>query len=175
LGAKSDAKDVADKLSDSIIPGHDLLASQANRRSERWTDQTKPLRHEWMREFYRIRGDFAHGKLTSQQPTVWSPLEHLVLGTIAFPLVVKSLLQAAGKYAFTTGDQAQIDVFEALADTKDFLRPPADQKNSIDSHWKRLRDARALRLTVEKAVEGLVPQGLTNDASSGNCSAGESA
>lgn len=180
LGARSDAKDVADKWSDIVVPGHDLLASKANRRSERWTDQTKPLRHEWMREFYRIRGDFAHGKLTSQQPTVWSPLEHLVLGTIVFPLVAKCLLQKAGKYTLTTDDQVQIDVFEALADTKDFLRPPAGQKNSLDSHWKRLRDTRAIRITVEKALErceaeGLVPGELTSDTSLGGNSLGKDA
>jgi hypothetical protein len=180
VGATSDAKDVADKLSKILTPKQSLLAYQTNRRSDRRTDHTKPLRYEWMREFYRVRGDFAHGKLTSRQPTVWNPLEHLVLGTIAFPLVAKCLLQKAGKYTLTTDDQVQIDVFEALADTKDFLRPPSDQKNSLDSHWKRLRDAWALRLTVEKALEkcaaeGLIPEELAGDTSLSGDSTGKGA
>ena len=91
-----------------------------------------------MREFYRVRGDFAHGRLRTRQPLTWNPLEHLVLATIAFPLVVKSLLAKTKGYRFTTEDLAQIDSFERLADTADFLRPPADRKGSMDSHWARI-------------------------------------
>lgn len=153
LGAKSDADDVASKFSVARAPHSAILVDSANRRSNRSSNGGIPLRQDWMREFYGIRGDFAHGKLNTQQPAAWNPLEHLVLGTIAFPLVVKSLLQKAGKYELTTNDQAQIDMFEALADTEKFLKPPPNQKNSLDSHWKRLCDARKLELTIEKALE----------------------
>ena len=113
-----------------------------------------------MREFYRIRGDFAHGKLTTQQPMNWKPLEHLVLGAIAFPLVVKSLLQKTGRYALTTDDQVQINMFEAFADTTDFLRPPADQKGSLDSHWQRLCSSESMRVTIDRALENYEPEGV---------------
>ena len=85
LQAASDYKDVAHKFSDRVIPSSSLLVTYAKRRSTRWEDSAVPLRYEWMKEFYRIRGDFAHGKLKSRQPAAWSPLEHLVLSTIAFP------------------------------------------------------------------------------------------
>ena len=85
LEAKHHAKDVAIKFSNAMLPTESMLARDASRKSHEWHDEGQSLRYEWMREFYRIRGDFAHGKLNTQQPTVWSPLEHLVLATIAFP------------------------------------------------------------------------------------------
>jgi hypothetical protein len=106
-----------------------------------------------MREFYRIRGNFAHGKLDTQQPAAWNPLEHLVLATIAFPLLVKSLLNKACECKLANDDRTQIDVFENLADTTDFLKPPPNQKGSIDSHWKRLVGARSNKVAMECAYE----------------------
>jgi hypothetical protein len=90
-----------------------------------------------MKEFYRIRGDFAHGKLKSRQPTAWQPLEHIVLATIAFPLVVKVLLSKTGFYSLSEHDQATIDAFERISD-EDFLNPPPDQEGSIDSWVSRI-------------------------------------
>ncbi|MGQ0595029.1 MAG: hypothetical protein ACT4QB_21035 [Gammaproteobacteria bacterium] len=138
LGAKTEAKDVAARFSEVMVPNEPLLVRNASRRSDRWGDNGRALRYEWMREFYRIRGDFAHGKLNTQQPTVWNALEHLVLATIAFPLVVRCLLRKARVYQLSDDDRAQIEAFEKLANTADFLKPPPDQKNSLDSHWSRL-------------------------------------
>lgn len=153
LGAKSEAKDVASKFAETLQPNQILLAKNADLHSERWQDDDKSLRYEWMREFYRIRGDFAHGKLNTQQPTVWNPLEHLVLAVIAFPLVVKNLLQQRGLYKLTHDDQAQIDCFEPLANTKDFLCKPLNQKHSGDNYWNRLLSKRKLELTISNGIE----------------------
>lgn len=179
LAAKSEAKDVASKFSENLVPKQELMAQNANRRSDRWTEDGRSLRYEWMREFYRIRGDFAHGKLSTQQATVWNPLEHLVLATIAFPLVVKCLLKKVYAYDLTGNDRAQVYSFEALADTKEFLRPPPGQKNSLDSHWKRLCNGQRWKLAAEEAWEdckakGLLPEELEQDASSEDDSAGKS-
>ncbi|KKM71061.1 hypothetical protein LCGC14_1434470 [marine sediment metagenome] len=150
LGAKSDAKDVAGRFTAAFQPVQDMLVSDATRRSPRSQDETKPLRFEWMREFYRIRGDFAHGKLVTQQPMTWNALEHLVLATIAFPLVVKSLLQQQGRYELSNDDRAQIDIFERFADTTEFLRPPTDQKGSNDTHWVRLFGKQRMAVVTSK-------------------------
>jgi hypothetical protein len=139
LDAESKAIDVANRFTTSFTPTKSKLVRDATRRSTRWRDEGQPLRFEWMREFYRIRGDFAHGQLQSKQDTVWGLGEHLVLGTIAFPLLVRLLLMNAGEYTLTDEDVAQIDAFEALADTPRFTYPPTDARNSLDSHWKRVR------------------------------------
>lgn len=164
LGAKSEAKDVASKFSETMIPSEPLLACNAMRRSGKWADKGKSLRYEWMREFYRIRGDFAHGKLSTQQPTVWNPLEHLVLAAISFPLVVKSLL-GESNYKMTEEDQAQIDCFEKLADTPDFLKPPQYQKGSLDSHWRRLCSKRKWEIASKNALKEFVGNERTKEES----------
>jgi hypothetical protein len=91
-----------------------------------------------MREFYGVRGDFAHGKLDTRRPTAWRPHEHLLLATVAFPLVVKSLLAKSGDFALTHDDEAQIACFEKLAATPDFFADPPDAEDSGDSHWTRM-------------------------------------
>lgn len=153
LEADTDYEDVARKFSDGFKPADPIKVRDADRVSDKWKKPDAPLRHEWMREFYRIRGDFAHGKLNTRQPVVWEPLEHLVLATIAFPLLVKSLLQKDCKYKFTDDDRAQIDCFEKFADTKNFLEKPPDQQSGLDSHWSRLCEGRESRLSTERAVD----------------------
>ncbi len=153
LNAKSNQYDVARKFSDVMIPSEPLLVSKARRRLVEWKDGAKSLRYEWMREFYRIRGDFAHGKLYTDKQYVWNPREHLVLATIAFPLVLKCLLEKTGEYKLTIEDLSQIDSFEALADTKDFLKPPPEQKSSIDTHWVRLCRDRKSKIAFEKTFK----------------------
>lgn len=108
-----------------------------------------------MKEFYRIRGDFAHGQLNTKQFSAWEPLEHLVLSTIALPFLIKNMLSRAGKYKLTDKDQAQIDCLEQLADTKDFLKQPPNQRGSLDSHWGRLVRKRCSKISIERAVDNL--------------------
>ncbi|MEJ5377239.1 MAG: hypothetical protein WHX93_11720 [bacterium] len=152
LGARPEARDVAAKFSEAVVPTEPLLARDATRRSYRWQDNGQHLRYEWMREFYRIRGDFAHGRLNTQQAMMWNPLEHLVLATIAFPLVVKCLLKKAGCYELTDEDTVQIDAFEKLADTPEFSRPPSDQRNNPDSHWSRICSDCSSKLTLRRVL-----------------------
>ncbi len=162
LEAKPNAKDVASKFSKILVPSEKLLVKNSTRLSGKQQDEGQLARYAWMREFYKIRGDFAHGKLDTQQPSIWNPLEHVVLATIAFPLVVKCLLNQAGYYKLTENDQAQIDVFEKFADTPEFLSPPKGKKGSLDSNWKRLVDNRRRKITfqaaVKKAFEELEPE-----------------
>jgi hypothetical protein len=162
IGAKSNAEDVARNFSELFVPRSALLVSRAKRESTRWPDKTRSLRYEWMKEFYRIRGDFAHGKLNTQQPAVWNPLEHIVLATIAFPLVVRALLHQRGRYAITDEDKSQIDAFERLADEQ-FLHPPDNQRSSIDSVWSRLRHKAKSDALFQKLEGKLKASGLLNE------------
>jgi hypothetical protein len=162
LGADSKAKDVADKFAKAVVPAAELSAKGSSRLSGRPCNGAESMRYEWMREFYGVRGDFAHGKLNTQRPVAWNPLEHLVLATIAFPLLVRSFLKKAGRYELSDSDQAQIDVFEKFADTPGFLDPPPDQRGNADSHWGRLVSRclgkRTTSRAVQKAWSGLSPQ-----------------
>jgi hypothetical protein len=137
LNVGDNAKYVARRFSDIISPCTPLATSASQRGSTRWPSSQEPLRYEWMREFHRIRNDFAHGKLSMVQTPVWTPIEHMVLGAIAYPLLVKYLLKVAGRYTLTNVDRREIDCIEKLADTKDFLELPADHQSSLDTHWMR--------------------------------------
>src|SRR2546427_359779 len=60
LDAASDYDDVAAKFAGTMVPSSPLLARDARRRIDRWKDPGASVRFEWLREFYRVRGDFAH-------------------------------------------------------------------------------------------------------------------
>jgi hypothetical protein len=153
MGAKANAKDVARRFSEIFVPANPLLVSEAKKIKHNPKKEDNPLRHEWMSEFYRIRGDFAHGKLSTKQPMIWDALEHLVLGTIAFPLVVKCLLEKESCYKMTIEDRAQIDAFEEFADTVEFLKPPNDSKGSLDSFWWRYVTKRRWKATTQQIYQ----------------------
>ncbi|MDH5668803.1 MAG: hypothetical protein OEY86_12395 [Nitrospira sp.] len=159
LQARSEAKDVARRLADVILPGEPVQSKNGKRRSAVWTNPEEHIRFEWMREFYRIRGDFAHGKLLTRRPTVWNEMEHLVLAAMAFPLVVRCLLQKTGHYSLTDIDIAQISCFERLADEK-FLEDPPDQQYSGDSVWSRLISEERWSLVTKKAFANLEQKGF---------------
>lgn len=152
LNAKSNAKDVAHKFTDVFKPDGELLIRDAKRKLPNWNTLTKPLRCLWLREFYGVRGDFAHGRLQTRQPMAWNLYEHLALAKTAFPLLAKCLLAQSGKYTLTENDHAQIDAFEHFADDP-FLQRPPDQEGSMDSWWNRhlieAKGDRALRRAVD--------------------------
>jgi hypothetical protein len=136
LRATSKCEDVAFKFTGAIIPFEEILAINSERLSQKQKTCGKSVRYEWMQEFYKIRNDFAHGKLSTQKPSTWNTFEHLFLATIAFPLIVKSLLVQAGKYVLTDDDKTQIDVFEKFVDTPNFGMPSPDEKHKFP--WIRL-------------------------------------
>jgi len=152
LDADSKAVDVATKFSAVFCPANPLAVGSAKRKSSRWKDPANPLSFEWMREFYSVRGDFAHGKLNTGQPLAWQPSEHLALATIAFPLAVKCLLAKTGKYTLREDDQAQIDAFECLADSP-FSSDPPDCQGSMDSWWSRCVNEAKRRLTAKRVAK----------------------
>lgn len=155
IESKPIAKGTAERFADVLTPSTELLVKDSIRLSHKQENASRSIRYGWMKEFYRIRGDYAHGRLNTKQPIMWEPLEHLVLASIAFPLVIKTLLSRIGRYNITDTDQAQIDCFEHFADTKKFLEPPTNQRGSLDSNWNRLVRKRCYKISVERAANGL--------------------
>ena len=66
------------------------------------------LLRDWVREFYRLRGDFAHGRIQSRIPRRWESWHHLLFGAIAFPLLTKALLENEKSYVFSENDNCQL-------------------------------------------------------------------
>jgi hypothetical protein len=156
VGARSDADAIASAFEEALQPEDPILAGSATRRPESPNAANRSLRAVWAREFYELRGEYAHGRLTTNRKHVWTPFEHMLLAAIAFPLLVKSLLAESSAYILTDSDWAQVDAFESLLNSN-FLEPPHDQQNSWDWIWTRLESKfhgnRRLRHIVNEAFQ----------------------
>jgi len=109
----------------------------------------------WLRDFYALRGNLAHGMTTPRYPSVWNVHEHLLLSAFLFPRLVKLALAEGLIYALTGTDEADIDLFEELACERHLV-----EGNSPEEHrwpWTRIRSPMriALKEAVRKAAERL--------------------
>ncbi len=144
LEAPANADAVAKRFIKAIVP----------ERPQLYFDLT--LLRDWVREFYRLRGDFAHGRIQSRKLRRWEPWHHLLFAAIAFPLLTKALLESEKSYVFTENDHCQLaalawmlrESLDTSATAKswrqcvsdqDLLirRSPADRPNSASTEWPR--------------------------------------
>lgn len=124
LKARSSSHDVADKVAAALLPRN-------------MSDQSAPkIVHDWAMEFYRLRNDFAHGKMRTRQPRTWNSACHLLLGAIAFPLLIKSLLEREEMYLPTKADRSEVAAFARFAAD---LRDPASQLTSWHQYVRNER------------------------------------
>lgn len=114
--------------------------------SGRFPARAETVREVWVRDFFRLRGDLAHGKVQQPRyPAVWSLKEHLLLGSFVFPLIVRSMLVKEGFYSLTKEDQIALRAFEKLACAKLFA-----QDETEDWPWTRIfEDERSEQLCAD--------------------------
>lgn len=89
----------------------------------------------WMHDFCALRGTVAHGASPEKYPSVWSPREHLLFGTLLFPVLAK---RAVG---LTDGlrERKIVRVFERLLDVEPFADlPDIDDPSKIP--WNAVLD-----------------------------------
>ncbi len=110
------------------------------------------IRDMWIRDFFRLRGDLAHGRLSAGYSPAWSLLNHLLLGSYVFPLVLKSVLAGNGLYTLEEGDQFRIDLFESLA-CEEHFGPGTDKHDRGAYAWNRVIDCASREETKRRAVE----------------------
>jgi hypothetical protein len=109
-------KELGERFEAAITPSAETPISAGRLGALKNPPSNSPtVRQMWIRDFYRLRGDLAHGKVNPRFPSIWKMGEHLLLSAFIFPLLVKSLLSAAGKYTLTEDDVVSIDAFEKLA------------------------------------------------------------
>jgi len=96
------------------------------------------LTEAWLRDFFRHRGSYAHGKLTALHPPVWSLREHLLLGSYLFPRLVKRILDVAGLYVWTDKDEDDAGLFEHFLN-EDLFSAPEDPEDGTQYAWDRVR------------------------------------
>ena len=105
----------------------------------------------WLRDFYATRGHHAHGHRKARPAARWSTMEHLLLGTYVFSLLVKCVLAGRGLYTMSKDDVSDMNVFERLA-CADLFRQVADRHSSLDSPWARIRMEATREAGFKRAV-----------------------
>jgi hypothetical protein len=108
----------------------------------------RELLKDWMLEFQRLRGDFAHGRSNTQKVHRWTQADHLVMGAIAFPLVLTSLLVEEAMCTFRDQDYARVVAFESLL--KQTLTVSPREKS-----WLQLLAESQLKFACFKALEDI--------------------
>ncbi len=92
------------------------------------------IRDMWIRDFFRLRGDLAHGKVEPKYPAIWTLRDHLLHASYVFPLVLKSKLAEGKFYNLTEDDQFHIDLFESLVCEEHFK--PQEMEN--EHPWDKI-------------------------------------
>ena len=145
-------------VSSELRPEADLYASRSRRNKGFWNPSTDTLRHEWARELYRVRNQYAHGRTTAHGQYGWGRTEHLTLAAIAFPLLAKQLLDRAGCYTLSLHEKASIRGFEQLLDSN-FLHEPDPMEEDRRFPWDKIIDHEAFGIAFETAAEEVRTRG----------------
>lgn len=131
--------ELAERFSATLTPTEDkelMSCTQLSGLTNRF-NKSHFIRDIWIRDFFRLRGDLAHGKIKSRYRPVWSLQNHLLLGSFVFPLLVKSKLRSIEAYLMTDHDQESIDVFEPQA-CEDHFALVADRDDLESYPWDRV-------------------------------------
>lgn len=141
---KGKEDDLVSKFLETFRPEEDLYITESSRiRDLKSKNPNEILRERWMKDFFQLRGEYAHGKKTSKKPNRWKTHEHLLLGSFVFPLVVKCKLKEDGFYELSEDDIFDIDVFERLADADLFAET---------NKWNSIRSDLGFKHKLRKAI-----------------------
>lgn len=117
----------------------------------------RSVREIWLRDAYRLRNQFGHGRVSgSPYSAVWSDREHLLLAATIFPLYVKALLRDAGLYVWTSRDALLDRAFDSLA----LLSPFETEVYGGDNRWQEVLDRELSAVfgeRLERALEEAEP------------------
>jgi hypothetical protein len=122
-----------------------------------------PLREVWIRDFYQLRGKFAHGRIAHGYPTIWTVDEHLLFASVAFPLMVRAKLTSGGTYHMSENDFVLVDSFEKLLCAEHFAGPSIE--GTTEPHptpWNKILSettwSRANARWIASAAGGAIPK-----------------
>jgi hypothetical protein len=151
LGSASDERAFAGAVALALRPAVELPAARSTRDTSFWSASAKSLRFEWARELYRVRNQFAHGRLLARRQNGWSADEHLTLAAIAFPLLVKQHLERHACYSLNRLERGAVKGFERLLDTR-FLEWPGAASEDQWYPWNRIIADESLKIALELSL-----------------------
>ena len=119
-----DEHELAQAFRESVVPREEMKPAECPRianspRREKY-ERYGSVREAWVRDFFRLRGEHAHGKISPRYTSLWSLREHLLFASFVFPLLVKSRLSREGIYALRMSDVGYVQAIEPLLGQDNF-------------------------------------------------------
>lgn len=140
LGVGGKPIELARSFSTLLVPEEEMSPDECPRLSNRTVlcRDFSSIRELWLRDFYNVRDNMAHGKIGSRYPALWVTRDHLLLSSFVYPLLLKCKLASDGLYQLSSNDQLSIDVFEKLACEEHTLPREPDKDKPEEFPWNRV-------------------------------------
>jgi hypothetical protein len=146
--------DLAERFVRILRPSSDKSPNDFTRLSAQQIESrfrnSSTIRDIWIRDFYRLRGDLAHGKVESKYPAIWTLRDHLLHSSYVFPLVLKCKLAEGKYYNLTEDDQFHIDLFESLLCEEHFKPQAMEHEHPWDKVFQEARIDKVFRRPLKK-------------------------
>jgi hypothetical protein len=110
----------------------------------------------WIRDFFRVRNAFGHGRRAPDRPAYWTPEAHLLYGAYLFPLAALVRLKAAGLYELSTRDTDALLAFAYFVSLRNpfaHRRSRAAKKRDLWNHALEAASNESRRAMIAKIVE----------------------
>lgn len=134
---------------DAECPRDEWKIAEGNERAAALLDRAGSLREAWLQDLGISRGSLAHGHEGEAYPACWSPREHLLFSSFAFPLAVKRVLAGLQLYDMLDDDERLIEAFEFLLNERHFAEDVRDR-----GVWGDVLDQRLIRRLVRQVEHG---------------------
>jgi len=118
------------------------------------------IRDIWVRDLYRFRNSHAHGNVDATHPTVWSSMNHLLLGSFIYPVVLKLFLKNLNLYTLTEKDEACIEAFEKLTCAEHFeeKQDATDRAEPNNHPWNSIISETSSELIWDRIAQKIEEQ-----------------
>lgn len=118
------------------------------------TEKKWILSRKWIEELYDLRSAYTHGEDTKRRCWGWNDLEHTLMASFAFPMIVKILQAQESKYVLSETDEVYLGVIDKLLDAQGWFKPK--DPSEFNSNWRKTISDYKFRLHLERAVEKVV-------------------
>ena len=109
------------------------------------------LSRKWIEELYDLRSYYTHGEDTQKRSWGWNDLEHTLMASFAFPLIVKILLAQQSKYTLTEDDRIHAGAIDKLLNALDWFEPP--DPSEVTCTWQEVISDHKLSSRIEEYFE----------------------
>ncbi len=92
------------------------------------------LCRKWIQELYQLRSYHVHGLDTNSRSWGWNMLEHTLMASFVFPLIVKILLAQESQYTLTDDDKIYLGCIDPLLNAQKWFEPP--EPSEVTVTWR---------------------------------------